>query len=899
MTESGSAELTTQDLKGKPERGPVQAVLLIVAITAVVLAVLTVWTVPRPTGDLYVGLAAGRDIVNGRLIPPPVDDWAFTTEGRVWVNQNWGTNLFYWISYKLGGENGLVTLKLLMLAGGATCLVLACRKRQASWAVSLIVTAGAIAAGRSFIDLRPNLTTLMFVPVMLFLLYRTEDKPRRIWLTMLIFGVVWANLHGGFTLGLAAMVFWAMCVVVLPMFGRDRLAAWAPGAAIAAAVAAVFYYALATGDVNRQTSTPARDVSLLGKIAVLLVFAVTLAVWYVLRRSMFRQGEKFKTFDESEASLARQARAQLRRKWHYFAGALGAIVLAGSVTPFGFYNLFRGDLDQLTMPFWELWNLTHPLVVTFAEDSDIWRQVIEWQSVFLASPNTFGTSWEFLTILGIFCGLVPLNVAVKLSRREPLSVEDAMLLPIIIGLCLVVVIQAYPVHEAFLKIYSSFKANNYPEVFLNSIWWQRTGWRIAVLTYPLIALATFIVAVKAVLAWVRDRKLAPCSAERIGIAVFDVCMTMGAVRMAFGSRRFMPLACMMIAPLLARRMQWLVGWLGELVSAGSARKEAPKDNKSPAPGTAAALRPVPAVLIGLALIFTISRQTIDNSRFYDTDSPIVHYDSMLKNMIVYKEFCPLARDFIQANELSGRCFNEWRWEGYLRWYRPELKAFIGGRAQQAYAIDTYKLQQSFISGRESVEALEALQVRWIIIPQKKQRMYSRMINDACLKPGAAWAPVFFDGENIILANSRLPESRAVIDRCLADKLTYPNEALHHLSKAMCLMSSGVNRNEEALKELKASHQLQPIPGAYETLRTLYGRVKVPIQSEIDYLEQENRRLAKMEWRHMGGIDVLDSRGNVLNLLGQLYQRTQQFGQITRVQQQMAEVDWLRAQAVEG
>ena len=261
-TRTGSpATNKAESLLDRAPGGVGRNILIAVALATVVLAVMMVWSVPRPTGDLYVGLAAGRDIMAGKM--GQVDDWAFTTEGRVWINQNWGTNLLYWISNELGGETGLLVLKVLIILTGTLFLILACRRRDADWPVALIVSAGVIAAGRSFIDLRPNLTTLMFVPVMLHVLYRTAEKPGRIWLTMLVFGVIWANLHGGFTLGLLAIFFWATCVVILPMLGRERLAAWVPGVAIAASVAASLWYIIDANSgaaVTRSVGDPMRSV---------------------------------------------------------------------------------------------------------------------------------------------------------------------------------------------------------------------------------------------------------------------------------------------------------------------------------------------------------------------------------------------------------------------------------------------------------------------------------------------------------------------------------------------------------------------------------------------------------------------------------------------------------------
>ena len=286
----------------------------------------------------------------------------------------------------------------------------------------------------------------MFVPVMLFLLYRTAEKPKRIWLAMVMIGVVWANLHGGFTLGLLAMFFWAFCVVFLPMVGRRRLARWVPGMAIAAAAAAcIWFITKKSSDDTVVTASKSMSPEAVRAIWTFVSFAFTLGVWWVVR---FKVAGEEPGEAEDDGTIGQRAKAILRAKWPYVAAAFGAVILAGVVTPFGIF-VTAGLSGKLTMPFWEMWNLTHPLVVTFSKESDIWRKVIEWNSIFVADENAFGSSWEFFTIVGIFCSLVPLSVMVKIVRKKLLNVEDAVLLAIIIGLTLVIIAQAAPVYRQF------------------------------------------------------------------------------------------------------------------------------------------------------------------------------------------------------------------------------------------------------------------------------------------------------------------------------------------------------------------------------------------------------------------------------------------------------------------
>ena len=836
-----------------------------VGVLCVVLAVVTVWTVPRPTGDLYVALAAGRDIVHGKL--GSLDDWCFTTQGRVWVNQNWGTHMLYYLFFEafggegrdrpdadagaLGGpgsndvdpgETGLLVLKLLILLTGSAFLAFACRRRGGGWAVSLIVTAGIIAAGRSFIDLRPNLTTLMFVPVMLHLLFWSGDKPRRSWVVMIVFGLIWANLHGGFFLGLVTMAFWSACLIFPEMFKEKLLRSfllrllWVVGLALLAWL------------MCGAAGLPRRDTALV----VGLVAVAGAAVVGVLVLCKWARQEKVKLTGALWELLAQIGRS-IGPRWQYLAATAGAWVLAGVATPFGIHNLWR-DYAQLKMSFSEIWNLTHPFVVMASQDSDLWQSVIEWHSIFTASPRTFGTTWEFFGIVGLFAVLVPMHVITKLTRKEKVNLEDVVLLAAIVVLAVAVFVQAKPVWREFGRFTDALQRNP-NAMFLSETQLQRTGWLTALIVYPILGLFAFGAGVW-VLADVLVRKsgLDRFDARRIGLLIFEVAMAAGGVHLAFGARRFIPLSLILLAPLLVRRVHWLLTELGRAL-----------------PTIAAA---VPTIAAGVGLFALIGLQTYSNALRYWPGSPLVRYRSMLKNMIVYEQFPPGARHFLNDNDLNGRAFNEWRWEGYLRWYCPQIQTFLGGRAQQVHHIDNYKLQRNVLNGTESPDLLWKMNVRWVVVPWNSG--YNLLLSKTIETNMARWVPVYFDGENTVLANATLPECAQVINACLEGKLKYRDPAIGALSQARALdchviRSRIADAPKRALAALRIAERVRPIAGAYGLTDDLYQRTAVNSRDEVSYFEGEFKRLGQIDWRQRGGAEVLRCRQMTAILLIKLYQ----------------------------
>jgi hypothetical protein len=206
--------------------------VLCLAVAAVLLAL--VWAEPRPVDDLFIALAGGRDVVAGRLGTP--DTWSYTTEGRIWLDQNWGSHVLFYAIHQIAGPTGLLILKAALLAAGAVLLGAAARGRGAAWPEALLIGAMVFAAGRSYIDLRPSLIGLVFACVLLAVL--TRAAVRSGWLVVAVAVVaLWANAHGSFMFGLGLLVLFTLAVAI----AEPRRA----GAGVAACAAAVALAAFA------------------------------------------------------------------------------------------------------------------------------------------------------------------------------------------------------------------------------------------------------------------------------------------------------------------------------------------------------------------------------------------------------------------------------------------------------------------------------------------------------------------------------------------------------------------------------------------------------------------------------------------------------------------------------
>lgn len=205
------------------------------------MAVFVVWLQPIAVPDLFMAFAGGRDVFGGLLGKP--DQWSFSTGNSIWINQNWGADALYFLFYKIFGYNGASILKLILIALCAMFSVLVCRKRKANLSISMITTATVLSISIMFFDNRPNLFTFAFIPLLIWLLYSSKEKPVYLWSAVLLVGV-WSNIHGGFILGLGILFLWSAVLLFelfkLKQLRFDRKAAGVIFAPVIAAVLAAF-----------------------------------------------------------------------------------------------------------------------------------------------------------------------------------------------------------------------------------------------------------------------------------------------------------------------------------------------------------------------------------------------------------------------------------------------------------------------------------------------------------------------------------------------------------------------------------------------------------------------------------------------------------------------------------
>lgn len=194
-------------------------VLVALAAFAVVLA-----SGPSLLGDpdTYWHIVAGRWIWAHRAVPH-ADIFSYSLAGAPWVAHEWLAEAVFAPLYDAWGWNGLVLATALSFAAALAILTRALlRYLEPAYALAGMATAWGMALPHLLA--RPHVLTLPILVLWFAALAeaRARDRAPPLWLAGLM--VLWANLHGGFALGLAFAALFAGEALLAARTHDQRLA---------------------------------------------------------------------------------------------------------------------------------------------------------------------------------------------------------------------------------------------------------------------------------------------------------------------------------------------------------------------------------------------------------------------------------------------------------------------------------------------------------------------------------------------------------------------------------------------------------------------------------------------------------------------------------------------------
>ncbi len=244
---------------------------------------------PSADPDTYWHLASGRWMVEHHAILDR-DLFSSTAPGQPYSVGEWLGEVVLYLAYTAGGWSGLAVLRAVCVAAAAFFVTRLALRATHSGVIAVALSAAALVLSKITWGDRPQLFTLALFPIALELLVVARERASlgrpRILMALPPLVMVWANLHGGFALGLFLAAAFAIEAVVA------RRSAWAFVAAAAGALALSFLDpgALGIGAAVAHVSAPPRVIAeetpldvLTPAGAVFALFAVGVLVAALLR----------------------------------------------------------------------------------------------------------------------------------------------------------------------------------------------------------------------------------------------------------------------------------------------------------------------------------------------------------------------------------------------------------------------------------------------------------------------------------------------------------------------------------------------------------------------------------------------------------------------------------------
>lgn len=169
--------------------------------------------------DFWHHLARGREIVRHAALVD-ADPFTFTLAGRALRDNNWLTQVIYYRLYHWGGLNLVQLANALALASTIALVERLCRRASGA------PKAAAVVAVLSFLGLwqlfliRPQTLSFSLFVLMYFVLSASEKRGHLLLIAPVLMAL-WANLHGGFPIGLVLVAAFAGAAFLENWIGRN------------------------------------------------------------------------------------------------------------------------------------------------------------------------------------------------------------------------------------------------------------------------------------------------------------------------------------------------------------------------------------------------------------------------------------------------------------------------------------------------------------------------------------------------------------------------------------------------------------------------------------------------------------------------------------------------------
>ena len=229
--------MTTSLWTSASERNSAWLTGSVICLVMSVVAYIACQTVADP--DIWGHVKFGQDILNSGEIADR-DPYSYLTDGQVWINHEWLTEVIFAAVYALGGSTALILMKasLTLLTLGIIYWYLMRHGVTAlRGGIVIMFTLHLVSPAVRF--LRPHIFTYVLFVITLLLLDRADrGRLRWLWGIPIVF-VLWVNIHGGFLAGLANVTVWSFVRIVDVLYRARRYGSKISTADLAFAASAI------------------------------------------------------------------------------------------------------------------------------------------------------------------------------------------------------------------------------------------------------------------------------------------------------------------------------------------------------------------------------------------------------------------------------------------------------------------------------------------------------------------------------------------------------------------------------------------------------------------------------------------------------------------------------------
>lgn len=154
--------------------------------------------------DTWWHIAVGQHILQTHQWPT-TDPYSYTAAGAPWVAYEWLGETAMAASVRLGGLRGLALLRIALIVIVTLLLYCYAYVRSGNWKAACVATGFFIPIAVVIFTMRPQLFGYIFLLVALICLERfRQGHSKSLWFLPPLF-LIWANTHGTFSFGLAAI----------------------------------------------------------------------------------------------------------------------------------------------------------------------------------------------------------------------------------------------------------------------------------------------------------------------------------------------------------------------------------------------------------------------------------------------------------------------------------------------------------------------------------------------------------------------------------------------------------------------------------------------------------------------------------------------------------------------